>query len=159
MVEVNKRLVFSAMSGIEGFEPHVLELSKLMTPIAQSTGRGCPGFRQLAPRIGAQAAPTVGNRGFQITLQHTVSNAPFVLGLAVSRNPVTVRGCSLEILPLLTIAGRATGRGSAVVAMGIPNNPALLGQEAVVQFAVGDRAGQWPGGIALSPALRIVVGR
>lgn len=84
---------------------------------------------------------------------------PYLYYLAGNRTPNLIPGVGWACLSLadptllLLAQGTLNGNGSATLPFTIPNSPALLPFVAYVQAGVGDPTG--PGGIAITPALRV----
>ena len=122
-------------------------------------GAGCPGSRG-RPALSASSPPVLGDQGFALTLGPVAPWAPVLVGVSSSASPVTLpRSCRFYLPSSVVWATAVSGAATATLALPIPNAPAFLGAELYAQGLVLDPNGALFGGIALSDALHLGLGR
>jgi hypothetical protein len=126
------------------------------------TAPGCPGSGAAVPAIGALGQPTIGNPAFVITLDQALgATIAAILFGGPTQIPIG-GGCVLySDLSLYTdfaiTSSVGPGVGQAAFGLAIPNQPALIGYLADVQWAVLDPGSASPLGFTLSSAAKLVL--
>lgn len=152
-------LLFSAEDGIRGQEPRVLSLAALGAPVADVLGTGCPGQHGRVPQLTADGMPRVAAASFALRLRDARPQAGFAVWLAAAPARLQLGSCMMHTdAPLLTLVGQTNNLGEGYLPIPMPNNPQLLGLEAVAQALVVDSQGAYQGLFAFSGGLWLVVG-
>ncbi|MGQ0553303.1 MAG: cytochrome-c peroxidase [Planctomycetota bacterium] len=123
-------------------------------------GAGTGGF---IPLPVAQQPPLLGNPSLMLGLGRGLGGAPVLLGFDVQSSPpgTTVLGTplhlalspSFQLLSLGLLEGNGAGAGFTSFAVAVPNEPAAVGVELVLQWFVLDPGA--PAGLASSRGLRL----
>lgn len=126
------------------------------------TEPGCAGSGGFTPAIGSIGLPQVGNAGFVLTLDQALDASLAVIAFGSQATTPIGGGCVLHNdLSLFTdfalTSGAGPGTGQAGFALPIPNNPALVGYLADVQWGVLDPGSPSPLGFTLSSAAKLVL--
>ena len=149
-------LVAVPLSGIMRADTWLLEP---VAPTAAATrSQGCSGGAG-SPWLCPRGIPSLGNRGFGLSLRNAAGASPCVFLLSPA--PATLPlggGCSLLVgTPAVALRWMTAVDGTAHLPLPIPPNPALVGGTVSAQAAIVDPAGPWLG-LAFSPAVDLVVG-
>jgi hypothetical protein len=67
-------------------------------------------------------------------------------------------GCTLYVVPAVSLFSPTTMAGVATFGLGIPPSPSLVGVEAFLQSVVFDPAGAYQGLLSASGGLQVVIG-
>lgn len=126
------------------------------------TAPGCAGTGNFVPAIGSVGQPTIGNQGFVLTLDQALGGSLAAIVFGGPANLDLGGGCVLRSdLSLYSDFAITTGVGAGVGQAGfslpIPNQPALIGYLADVQWAVLDQGSPSPFGFTLSSAAKLVL--
>jgi hypothetical protein len=157
---VGQRLFFVADDGILGAELRFFSLDGDTGAFAQTYGNShCPGLGGVVPRIAAGGLPRLGNSAFTVDVSAARANsiALLALGFAPAAAPIgTCRAlvAPVELRPWVFTDALGFGR----TPLPVPADPAFLGLQAFVQYAVVDSAGPIFDGVSLSDALWLRVG-
>jgi PKD repeat protein len=106
-------------------------------------GYGCAGSNAAIGDLSMDAEPMIGGTGnFTVTGTPNVPVAPGFLFIGITKQlmdltPLGMAGCFLHTDMLLTL-GIASMNGTATQPFGIPNNPAVVGAQALMQAAIVD---------------------
>jgi ELWxxDGT repeat protein len=149
-------LYFAAYDGVTGSEPWTLRSFAAAIPF----GAGCAGSGGSVPGIAARGGPpAIGNAGFGLELRGGRPDAVAVLVLA---NGAFADEPDLPCLirvegPLAILALRLDAAGAGAVPLPVPPSPGLAGSVLFAQCGVFDPEGLFPGGVALSGGLQLIV--
>lgn len=126
------------------------------------TQPGCPGSGNVVPTIGAIGQPTIGNLGFVLTLDNALNGTVAAILFGAPANIPIGGGCTLAsdlslYVDFAITNGSGPGTGQAGFGLPIPNQPALIGYLADVQWAVLDAGSGSPLGFTLSSAAKLVL--
>jgi hypothetical protein len=112
------------------------------------------------PTAGRVALPRIGENAFAITLAGARAQAPAALLLSGSRARIALGLCELRVLPIgVDLPATTSALGSAAVPLAVPDDPRLLGVEALLQWVIADPQGAALGLASLGDPLHPIVGR
>jgi ELWxxDGT repeat protein len=154
----NGRVFFLADDGVTGQELWSMPLSMLGNASVEPLGRGCAGSAGV-PELGSNA-PHLG-QPLTFTLQHAPAVVPVVFAFASLRVPIALPSGCVQQLSFGAVTALAISdlRGTATLALTVPNAPALVGASLIAQVAALDPFGTAIPGVAASNGLRVFVGR
>lgn len=152
-------LLFVADDGVHGHELWRVPVAGYFGVLSAVYGYPCWHAGGSETRIASQGLPYVPAPGFGFVLTGAAPNefAALLIGWAPTDLPLSA-SCRLWVDNPVTVVAFTDGNGRAVVSLGIPANPRLLGAAVAGQFlAIDPPAG--PGKFALSAGLRVLLGR
>jgi ELWxxDGT repeat protein len=158
--EIGSDTWFWCDDGVTGKEPWRITLGGPLASVA-TYGTGCRGTGNLAPQIGAQGLPQLGNAAFGFGLSSAATNAFAVLNISFLPGNAYVGGnCYLYLgQPIVSLPGQLTSPvGAASAPLPIPSDPSFAGLSLNGQWLVFDPNGSLFSFATLSNALNVVMG-
>lgn len=154
---VGNRLVFRATDGLDGLEPHALPLAATGSFSAVKLGSGCSGTNGV-PELRFEAGAASLGESFTLALENGAAGSVAFWFFDFSYAGVPLGGaCALQ-LPLPRFLGTSPiAAATAELALGIPNDLALVGAQLDFQVLSGELGGPFLGLGALSDVLEVVL--
>jgi hypothetical protein len=134
----------------------------LKSPVAATSSYGSACFlsSSVAPTIGSNSPPVIGNSGFAIDVSAPVSSVPTALAVAYSPGNGSIGACQILVGGGEVFAGNPllSQSGQASVSIPIPNVGQLLGVSFYAQWVVVDSSGPLLGFASTSGGMAVTLG-
>ena len=156
---IGRTMFYVANDGKTGTELHSVSLATLGASNLENYGTGCAGSAGNVPDMSGIGVPSLGNAKFTLRLGNAKTGAPCVLlaGAAKSKLPLG-NGCTLLVMPIISVPSVTSKSGDAKWTLPVPNNNYLMTASIYFTGAAIDAGGKAFGVAAIANGLEMIVG-